>query len=114
MTLEQALAIPVGSRVIFKGKEGILLAHNERSTTGKGDQVPVLVAFYNEKRSDYKDLVTMTVSPESLEPYGEMDAVKKLIEFAGRLLQDSPATIGRSEEEELKEAIDICEGAYNL
>ncbi len=114
MTLEQALAIPVGSHVIFKGKEGILLAHNERSTTGRRNQVSVLVAFYNEKRSDYKDLVTMTVSPESLEPYGEMDAVKKLIEFAGRLLQDSPATIGRSEEEELKDAIDTCEGVYNL
>ncbi len=42
------------------------------------------------------------------------DAVKKLIEFAGRLLQDSPATICIGEEDKLKEAIDICEGAFGL
>jgi len=111
MTLEQALAIPVGSHVIFKDKEGILLAHSEHSTTGRRNQVPVLVAFYNEKRNDYKDLVTMTVSPENLEPYGEIEAVETLIDFASRLLETD---LGRPDREKLEKAITICEGAYGL
>lgn len=85
---------------------GILLALHE------SPQAMATVAWYDSKKDDFGDIHKTYV--KFLEPYGEIDAVKTLIEFAGRLLQDSPATICIGEEDKLKEAIDICEGAFGI
>jgi len=51
--------------------------------------------------------------PEEIKPYGEIEAIKTLIDFAGRLLQGE-ATLCCGEEDKLKEAIATCEGAFGI
>ena len=110
MTLKEiAEKFPLGSIVMSKkDRWGIILGHRE---TVPG-MARVRVAWVVDEHDTFEH--DKATSPDDIQPFGEIEAVKVLIDFAGRLLQDSPATIGRSEEEELKDAIDICEGAYGL
>jgi len=50
-------------------------------------------------------------SPDDIQPYGEIEAVKTLVDFAGRLLETD---LGRPDREKLENAIDICEGAFGI
>jgi len=110
MTLKEiAKKFPLGSIVMSKkDRWGIILGHRE---TVPG-MARVRVAWVIDPHDTFEH--DKATSPEDIEPFGEIEAVKVLIEFAGRLLQDSPATICIGEEDKLKEAIDICEGAFGI
>lgn len=84
-------------------KVGIILGYPEY----RPDDVLLSIRWWDDGKCALED-------PNNIQPYGEIDAVKTLIEFAGRLLQDSPVTICIGEEDKLKEAIDTCEGAFGL
>jgi len=116
MTLaEIAKKFPLGSYVLGTERGycpdelGIVLGHREALP----DQACMRVAWFMGLHDTFERQSEGTF-PEEVEPFGEIEAVKKLIEFAGRLLQDSPATIGRSEVDELGDAIAICEGVYGI
>ncbi len=106
---EIAEKFPLGSIVTNKkDRWGIILGHR--------DTVPgmarIRVAWVIDPHDTFE--CSKVISPEDVKPFGEIEAVKVLIDFAGRLLQDSPATICIGEEDKLKEAIDICEGAFGI
>lgn len=82
---------------------GILLALHE------SPQAMATVAWYDSKKDDFGDIHKTYV--KFLEPYGEIEAVKTLIDFAGRLLE---ADLGKPDREKLESAIDTCEGAFGL
>jgi len=105
---EIAEKFPLGSIVTNKkDRWGIILGHRE---TVPG-MARVRVAWVIDPHDTFEH--DKATSPEDIEPFGEIEAVKTLIEFAGRLLQGE-ATLGRGEEDKLKEAIDTCEGAFGI
>lgn len=117
MTLKEiSEKFPLGSLVIGTEKgifytetQGIVLAHREE----KPGEIRVLIAWIVGRHETFWNCqVWETI--EEIEPYGEIEAVKKLIEFASRLLSDFPAIICIGEIDTLKDAIDKCEGAYGL
>ena len=112
MTLKELQEkFPIGSMVMSKkDRWGIILSRYEAIMNPSASMA--MVAWYSDITKGLTHIEKVHI--DTLEPVGEYEAVETLINFAGRLLQDSPATIGRSEEEELKEAIDTCEGAFGL
>ena len=109
MTLKEiAKKFPLGSIVMSKkDRWGIILGHRE---TVPG-MARVRVAWVVDEHDTFE--CSKVISPEDVKPFGEIEAVKVLIDFAGRLLQGE-ATLGRGEEDKLKEAIDTCEGAFGI
>jgi len=105
---EIAEKFPLGSIVTNKkDRWGIILGHRE--TVPGMARVRIAWAIDPHDTFEY-DKAT---SPEDIEPFGEIEAVKVLIDFAGRLLQGE-ATLCCGEEDKLKEAIAICEGAFGI
>ena len=111
MTLNEiAKKFPKWSLIVKKEpdklkKIGIILGYPEY----RPDDVLLSIRWWDDGKCALED-----PNNNDIQPYGEIDAVKTLIEFAGRLLQDSPATICIGEEDKLKEAINTCEGAFGL
>jgi len=54
-------------------------------------------------------------SPDDIQPYGEIEAVKTLVDFAGRLLDgEAIEPLGRPDREKLENAIAILEEVYGI
>jgi len=107
MTLKEiAKKFPLGSIATNKkGRWGIILGHRE---TVPG-MARIRIAWVVDPHDTFE--CSKAASPEDIEPFGEIEAVKVLIDFAGRLLETD---LGRPDIEKLENAIDICEGAYGL
>jgi len=103
---EIAEKFPLGSIVMSKkDRWGIILGHRE---TVPG-MARVRVAWVVDPHDTFE--CSKVISPEDVKPYGEIDAVETLIDFAGRLLETD---LGKPDREKLESAIGICEGAFGL
>lgn len=111
MTLQEvAKKFPLGSLAISKvgphfGKIGIIVGHREDQF---GDIYIKICWIIDEHKTFEWGLYS-----DDIQSYGEIEAVKTLVDFAGRLLQGE-ATLGCGEEGKLKEAIATCEGAFGI
>ena len=103
---EIAEKFPLGSIVTNKkDRWGIILGHRE---TVPG-MARIRVAWVVDPHDTFE--CSKAASPGDIEPFGEIEAVKVLIDFAGRLLESD---LGKPDREKLEQAIDICEGAFGI
>ncbi len=115
MTLaEIAEKFPLGSLVVSKkdyphfGKMGIVVGHREGHQSG---EIFVKIAWIVDRNITFE----WGLFSDDVQPYGEIEAIKTLIDFAGRLLDgEAIEPLGKPDRENLEDAIDICEGAFGL
>ena len=112
MTLaEIAKKFPLGSYVLgtekgyYPNKMGIVLGHREAVP----NKACMRVAWFEGLYSTFE---RQSVFPEEVEPYGEIDAIRALVEFADGYLDS--ASLGRPDRENLENAIAILEEVYGI
>lgn len=113
MTLaEIAKKFPLGSYVLgtekgyYPNKMGIVLGHREAVP----NKACMRVAWFEGLYSTFERQSVGTF-PEEVEPYGEIEAVETLIDFASRLLETD---LGRPDREKLENAIAILEEVHGI
>ena len=114
MTLaEIAKKFPLGSYVLgtekgyYPYKMGIVLGHREAVP----NKACMRVAWFEGLYSSCERQSAGTF-PEEVEPCGEIEAIKALIEFADGCLDS--ASLGRPDREKLEKAIAILEEIYDI
>jgi len=114
MTLaEIAKKFPLGSYVLgtsegcYPHKMGIVLGHREAVPNKACMRVAWIEGLYStfERQS-------VGTFPEEVEPYGEIDAIRALVEFADGCLDS--VSLGRPDREKLENAIAILEEVYGI
>lgn len=88
-----------------KDRWGIILGHRE---TVPG-MARVRVAWVVDEHDTFEH--DKATSPDDIQPFGESEAIKTLVDFAGRLLESD---LGKPDREKLEQAITTCEGAFGI